>query len=64
MGDLDRLLPCGRVDPKTENAVGHERFTAHGGCRTGLDGDKHLDERRHRTRVIHTIQLVKILQNR
>ena len=59
MGDLDRLLPCGRVDPKTENAVGHERFTAHCGCRTGLDGDKHLDERRHRTRVIHTIQLVK-----
>ena len=31
----------------------------HCGCRTGLDGDKHLDERRHRTRVIHTIQSVK-----
>ena len=24
----DRLSPCGRVDPKTENAGGHERFTA------------------------------------
>ena len=52
----DRLLPCGEVDPKTKNAGGHERLTAsgsfaHDGDRTGLDGDKHLDERRHRTRA-------------
>ena len=26
---------------------------------TGLDGDKHMDERGHRTRAFHTIQLVK-----
>ena len=25
---IDRLSTCGRVDPKTENAVGDERFTA------------------------------------
>ena len=53
---IDSLSPCGRVDPKTENAVGHERFTAresfaHCCGRTGLDGDEHLDGRRHRTRV-------------
>ena len=61
---IDRLSPCGRVDPKTENAVGHERFTAresfaHCGGRAGLDGDEHLVKRRHRTRVIHTLQLVR-----
>ena len=27
-----RLLPCGRVDPTTENIVGHERFTARELC--------------------------------
>ena len=60
----DRLSPCGRVDPKTKNAGGHERFAApesfaHGGGRTGPDGDEHLVERRHTARAIHTIQLVK-----
>ena len=54
----------GRVDPETKNAGGHERLTAsesfaHDGDRTGLDGDEHVDERRHRTRAFHTIQLVK-----
>ena len=49
---------------KTKNAGGHERLLAsesfaHDGGRNGLDGDKHLDERRHRTRAFHTIQLVK-----
>ena len=56
---IDRLSPYGRVDPKTENAVGHERFTAresfaHCCGRAGLDGDEHVDGRRLRTRVIHT----------
>ena len=60
----DRLFPCGRVDSKTKNAGGHERLTesesfTHDGDRTGLDGDEHVDERRHRTRAFHTIQLVK-----
>ena len=54
----DRLFPCGRVDSETENAGGHKRFTVsesftHNGDRTGLDGDKHVDERRHRTRDFH-----------
>ena len=60
----DRLLPCGRVDPKTKNVGGHERLTeresfAHDGDGTGPDGDEHVDECRHRTRAFHTIQLVK-----
>ena len=60
----DRLFPCGRVDSKTKNAGGHERLTesesiTHDGDRTGLDGDEHVDERRHRTRGFHKIQLVK-----
>ena len=60
----DRLFPCGRVDSKTKNAGGHERLTesesfTHGGDRTGLDGDKHVDECRHRTRAFHAFQLVK-----
>ena len=50
------------VDPKTENADGHERFTAcasfaHCLGRNGLDRDEHLDERRHRTGAVHTVQL-------
>ena len=54
----------GESDPETKNAGGHERLTesesfAHDGDRTGLDGDEHVDERRHRTRAFHTIQLVK-----
>ena len=41
---IDRLSSCGRVDRKTENADGHERFTAcasfaHCRGRIGLDGD-------------------------
>ena len=36
----------------------NESFT-HDGDRTGLDGDEHVDECRHRTRAFHTIQLVK-----
>ena len=56
----DRLFPCGRVDSETENSGRHKRFTAsesftHGGDRTGLDGDKHVDERRHRTRAFHAV---------
>ena len=48
---------------ETENAVGHEQFTAresfaHCCGRAGLDGDEHLDGRRLRTRVIHTFQFV------
>ena len=59
-----RPLPCGRVDPKTKKAGRHERLTArescaHDGGRTGPDGDKHVDERRYRTRAFHTIQSVK-----
>ena len=59
----DRLSPCGRIDPETENVGGHERLTesesaSHDGDRTGLDGDEHVDECRHRTRAFHTIQLV------
>ena len=57
-------FPCGRVASKTKNAGGHERLTesessAHDGDRIGLDGDEHVDERRHRTRAFHTIQLDK-----
>ena len=60
----DRLSPCGRVDPETENVDRHKRFIAcesftHDGDRTGLDGDKHVDECRHRTRAFHALQLVK-----
>ena len=60
----DRVFLCGRVDPEIKNAGGHERLIAsesfaHDGDRTGLDGDKHVDERRHRTRAFHTIQVVK-----
>ena len=60
----DRLSPCGRVDPETENVDRHKRFIAcesatHDGDRTGSDGDKHVDECRHRTRAFHAIQLVK-----
>ena len=60
----DRLSPCGRVDPETENVDRHKRLVAcesatHDGDRTGFDGDKHLDECRHRTRAFHALQLVK-----
>ena len=58
----DRLSPCWVVNPKTENAVGHERFTArksiaHCCGRAGLDGDEHLDGRGLRTGAVHTVQL-------
>ena len=60
----DRLFPCWGVDPKTENDDRHKRFVAcesfaHDGNRTGFDGDKHVDECRHRTRAFHAFQLVK-----
>ena len=60
----DRLSPCRRVDPETENVGRHKRFIAsesftHDGDRTGFDGDKHVDECRHRTRAFHAFQLVK-----
>ena len=60
----DRLSPCRRADPETENVGGHKRFIAsesftHDGDRTGFDGDKHVDECRHRTRAYHAFQLVK-----
>ena len=60
----DRLSPCRRVDPETENVDRHKRFIAcesfaHDGDRTGFDGDKHVDECRHRTRAFHAFQLVK-----
>ena len=66
---MDRLFPCGGVDSKTKNAGGHERLTVsesftHDGDRTGLDGDKHVDECRHRTRAFHAIQLVKSQKTR
>ena len=40
----DRLFPCGRVDPKTKND----------GASFAHDGDKHLHEPKHRTRVLHS----------
>ena len=45
----DRLSPCERVDPETENVGRHTRFIAsesftHDGDRTGFDGDKHVDD--------------------
>ena len=48
----------------TENLGRHKRFTAsesftHDRDRTGLDGDEHVDECRHRTRAFHAFQLVK-----
>ena len=60
----DRLTPCWRVDPETEIVDRHKRFIAcesftHDGDRTGFDGDKHVDECRHRTRAFHAFQLVK-----
>ena len=53
----ERLSPCRRVDPETENVDRHKRFIAcesfaHDGDRTGFDGDKHVDECRHRTRAL------------
>ena len=61
---VSRLSPCGRVDPETENVGRHKRFIAsesftHDGDRTGFDGDKHVDECRHRTRAFHAFLLVK-----
>ena len=49
----DRLSPCGGVDPETKNVGRHKRFIAsesftHDGDRTGFDGDKHVDECRHK----------------
>ena len=60
----DRLFPCGRVDSETENVGRHKRFIAsesctHDGDRTGIDGDNHVDECRHRTRAFHAFQLVR-----
>ena len=56
----DRLFPCGRVDPKAKNDGRQERPNAresfaHDGDGTGLDGDKRVDERRHRTRAFHSL---------
>ena len=48
----DRLFPCGRVDPKTKNDGRHERTNARASF--AHDGDKHLDERKHRRRVLHS----------
>ena len=61
----DRLFPCWGVDPETENVDRHKRFVAcesfaHDGDRTGSDGDKHVDECRHRTRAFHALKLVKL----
>ena len=58
------LTDSWRVNPKAENADGHKRFTAsesftHTGDRTGSDGGEHVDERRLRTRVVHTFKLVR-----
>ena len=63
-GWYDRLSPCGRIDPETENVDRHKRLIAcesvtHDGDGTGFDGDKHVDECRHRTRAFHAFQLVK-----
>ena len=60
----DRLSLSGGVDPETKNVGRHKRFIAsesftHDGDRTGFDGDKHVDECRHRTRAFHAFQLVK-----
>ena len=48
----DRLFPCGRVDPKSKNDGRHER--TNGRASFAHDGDKHLDERKHRTRFLHS----------
>ena len=52
---IDRQSSRGRVDSKTEN-VDCTRFT-HCRDRNGLDGDEHLDGRRHRVGIVHTVQL-------
>ena len=46
------FFPCGRVDPKTKKDGRHERTNARASF--AHDGDKHLDERKHRTRVLHS----------
>ena len=57
-------LHVGESIPRTENVDRHKRLIAcesstHDGDRTGFDGDKHVDECRHRTRAFHALQLVK-----
>ena len=41
------VVPCGRVDPMTENDGRHERPNVRESF--AHDGDKHVDERKHRT---------------
>ena len=48
----DRLFPCGRVDPKSTNDERYERTNARASF--AHDGDLHSDERKHRTRVLHS----------
>ena len=55
---------AGWTGDRSENAVGHERFTArestaHCCGRTGPDGDEHMDGRGLRTRAINMLQLVQ-----
>ena len=47
-----RFCRSGRVDPKTKNDGRHERTNARASF--AHDGDKHLDERKHRTRILHS----------
>ena len=59
---IDRPSLHGRVDSKTENTDGHERYPARTSIarkcgRIGPDGDEHLDGRRLRSEFVHTMQL-------
>ena len=44
-----------RVDPKTKNEERYGRTNARASF--AHDGDKHLDERKHRTRVLQPLDL-------
>ena len=46
------LFHAERVDPKTKNDGRHERTNARASF--AHDGDKHVDERKHRTGVFHS----------
>ena len=51
-------IPRPRTLVDTKRFIASESFT-HDGDRTGFDGDKHVDECRHRTRAFHAFQLIK-----
>ena len=48
----DRLFRFGRADPKTKNEERSERTNARASY--AHDGDKHMEEPKHRTGVLHS----------